>query len=325
MHSAKRFFKRWQNWLALILVAFFFAMAIAAPLLSPVDTSLQAPGARRILGNQPNPNPTPPSEEEPLGTLPKDISVYHKIIWGSRSALSFGLGVTAIIAAVGTLIGTLSAYWGGWPSKILIWITDSFLAFPLIAAVVLINQLMQYIWVNVFSSTMDGGFQTDIILGQLSQPLSSNPLEFLQRIPPLAIAFVLFLWMPYAKVMHTSVLQKKQQEYILAAKVSGVKTWRIIWRHLLPNAIGPVIVTAAKDVGAVVVLQSAFSFAQLGQSDSPWSGILITAKDYLYAPGGLIKYWWLFLPATAAILLFGIAWNLLGDGINEALNPSIDR
>lgn len=325
MHSAKRFFKRWQNWLALFFVAIFIGMAIGAPLLSPIEPESQAPGARRILGNRPNPNPTPPSDEEPLGTLPRDISVYHQIIWGSRSALSYGLGVTAIIAVVGILIGTLSAYLGGWPSRLLTWITDSFLAFPLIAAVVLINQLIKYIWMKVNSGPLFGGFQIEAIPGQLSQQMSSNPLVFFQRIPPLAIAFVLFLWMPYAKVMHTSVLQKKQQEYILAARVSGVKTWRIIWRHLIPNAIGPVIVMAAKDVGAVVVLQSAFNFANLGQGGSPWSGILIAAKDYLYAPDGLVKYWWLFVPATVAIVLFGMAWNLLGDGINEALNPSIDR
>jgi peptide/nickel transport system permease protein len=324
MHSAKRFFKHWENWLAVFLVAFFISMAIGAPLLSPNGVDADTLGKPRLLGNRPNPNPTPPSVKEPLGTLPKDVSVYHELIWGSRAALAYGFGVTALITIIGTIIGTLSAFWGGWFGRILIWITDSFLAFPLIAAVVLVDQLIKYIWVKIFGTTIIGDYLPFMDSAFFQLLMRENPLEFFQKVPPLAIAFILFLWMPYAKVMHTSVLQKKNKEYILSAKVSGVKTWRIIWRHLIPNAIGPVIVMAAKDVGAVVVLQSAFNFANLGQGSSPWSGILITAKDYLYTPDGLAKYWWLFVPATAAIMLFGMAWNLLGDGINEALNPSID-
>ncbi len=322
MDSVKRFFKRGKNWLALFLVMLFVVMALAAPLLSPKEPQTDTP--KPLLGNRPNPNPTAPSEEEPLGTLPRDISVYHQIIWGAREALNYGLGVTLLIAAIGTLIGTLSGYWGGWVGRLLMWMTDSFLAFPLIAAVVLIDQLIKNIWMKTFGSSVLGEFLPFMDSAFFQRMMGDHPLEFFQKIPPLAIAFVLFLWMPYAKVMHTSVKQKRQQEYILAAQVSGVKTWRVIWRHLIPNAIGPIIVMAAKDVGAVVVLQSAFNFAQLGQDSSPWSAILITAKDYLYAPNGLVKYWWLFLPATIAIMSFGMAWNLLGDGINEALNPYLE-
>lgn len=343
MHSAKRFFRRWQNWLALFLVALFLGMAIAAPLISPIEPS---PENRRLLGNRPDPIPRPPSAEEPLGTLPKEISVFHQIVWGSRSALSYGLGVTVIIATIGTLIGMVSAYLGGWIGRLLMWITDSFMAFPVIAGVVLINQVLMYFWERLLSGTVAEGVlqnlppgQTtqqylDFLIvwvqkapaltpGEATQQLLYSLFIWVQRVPPLAVAFVLFLWMPYARVMHVSVLQKLKMEYILAAKVSGVRNWRILWRHLIPNAIGPVVVMAAKDIGAVVVLQSAFNFAQLGVGGSPWSGILIAGKDYLYAPGGLVNYWWLFLPATTAIILFGVAWNLLGDGINEAMNPML--
>jgi peptide/nickel transport system permease protein len=322
MNSVRLFFKRGKNWLAFLLVVVFIGMAITAPLLSPIDPESQTPGRRQ---GKTNPNPTPPSDVEPLGTLPWGVSVYHQIIWGSRTALTYGLGVTAVISVVGTLIGALSAYWGSWPGHILVWLTDSFLAFPVIAAVVLIDQVVKFIWVKLYGATVFGGSDLLALPGQLTEQMNSTPLKFFQIIPPLAITFVLFLWMPYAKIMHTSVLQKKQQEYILSAKVSGVKTWRIIWRHLLPNTIGPVIVMAAKDVGAIVVLQSAFTFAQLSHDGSPWSNILITGKDYLYSPNGLVSYWWLFFPATIAIVLFGVAWNLLGDGINEAINPYLEK
>jgi len=109
-------------------------------------------------------------------------------------------------------------------------------------------------------------------------------------------------------------------EYVLAAKISGVKGFRVIFRHLIPNAIAPVLVMAAKDVGALVVLQTTFAFIGLGKS-TPWADGLLSGRDWIYSPNGIVTYWWVFLPITVALILFGIGWNLLGDGLIEAMNP----
>lgn len=140
------------------------------------------------------------------------------------------------------------------------------------------------------------------------------------KLNPTALAFALFMWMPYARVMNASVMRMKQMEFVLAAKVSGAKKFRVIFRHLIPNAIAPVLVLAAKDVGALVVLQTTFSFIGLGHS-TPWASALLSGRDWIFSPKGIVTYWWVFLPITLALILFGVGWNLLGDGLIDALNP----
>jgi peptide/nickel transport system permease protein len=149
-------------------------------------------------------------------------------------------------------------------------------------------------------------------------------IQIIQNINPLLIAFILFSWMPYARLMNTVVLRIKQSDFVMAARASGAKNVRIIFRHIIPNAIAPVIVLAAKDIGGFVVLQSTFAFIGFGKG-SPWADILIMGRDWIYAPQGMLTYWWVFLPATTALILFGIGFNLLGDGLNDALNPRMTK
>jgi peptide/nickel transport system permease protein len=145
-------------------------------------------------------------------------------------------------------------------------------------------------------------------------------IQIIQNINPLLIAFILFSWMPYARLMNTVVLRIKQSDFVMAARASGAKNGRIIFRHIIPNAIAPVIVLAAKDIGGFVVLQSTFAFIGFGKG-SPWADVLVIGRDWIYSPQGMLTYWWVFLPATITLILFGIGFNLLGDGFNDALNP----
>lgn len=314
MGITRKFFTHWQNWLGLFIVATFILTAIFAPLLAPknLDTQDIAPSYLHV--------PQPPSTEAPLGTLPDQSSVYDALIWGTQDALRFGVGVTAIVFLFGTLIGTLAAFFGGRINKLLMWMADSFLAFPIIAAVVFFQQLNNNLLVELLEGTEFAGFysyvmKTPAILESI-KPFFSP----LMTINPTAIAFIFLMWMPYARVMNASVMRMNQMEFVLAAKVSGAKKIRVILRHLIPNAIAPVLVLAAKDVGALVVLQTTFSFIGLGHS-TPWASALLSGRDWIFSPKGIVTYWWVFLPITLALILFGVGWNLLGDGLIEALNP----
>lgn len=120
--------------------------------------------------------------------------------------------------------------------------------------------------------------------------------------------------------MNASVMRLKRVEFVLAAKVSGVKNFRVMLRHLIRNAIAPVLVMAATDVGALVVLQTTFAYIGLGDS-TPWASALLAGRDWIFSPKGIIEYWWVFVPITVALILFGIGWNLLGDGLIDAMNP----
>lgn len=317
LKPARHFFSRWQNWLALLLVLFFIVVAVAAPLLSPQDPA--NPGPIKVVGELYDFKPRPPSSTAPLGTTSHQVSVYHALVWGTRSVIAFAGIVTIISAVVGVLIGTLSGYFEGWLNGILMRITDAFLAFPLIAGVVVIQQLITIILysggVRIYSQgalliTPSGDFTYDM------------PFWYSQllKIDPVMVALILLSWMSYARIMNTVVLRLKRADYIFAARAVGVRNRRIISKHLLPNAIAPAIVLAARDIGGMVVLQATFGFIGFGKG-SPWSFLLVTGRDWIYSPGGIFTYWWVFLPATLAIILFGLGWNMLGDGLNDALNP----
>lgn len=321
MRGMRRFFSRWQNWLGIIIILFFVAVAIAAPLLSPMDA--KNPSVMKVVGNSREFTPHAPSTAEPFGTMSRQLSVYHAVVWGSRSALIFGLSIALFAMLIGVLIGTLSAISGGFMHNLIMRITDTFLAFPIIAAVVLITQLFTILLSNAGAMYMRVGMGASIFASKGSVFLPDQLpawLVFLNNLDPVMIAFILFSWMPYARVMDTTITRVRQNEYIEAVQVVGARKIRIIFRHILPNAVSPAIVLAAKDVGGMVLLQATFTFIGIGQG-SAWGQILVLGRDWIVSPGGIFTYWWTFVPATLALILFGIGWNLIGDGLNEALNP----
>ena len=145
--------------------------------------------------------------------------------------------------------------------------------------------------------------------------------NILTSLNPLMIALILFSWMPYARIINAQMIRLKKTEFVLASRTLGARDSRLIFKHLLPNAISPVIVLAARDVGAMVALQATFVYIGL-TTGSPWAAILFWGREWIIGPGGsLLNYWWLFIPVTFALILFGITWNLLGDELNVWLNP----
>jgi peptide/nickel transport system permease protein len=152
-------------------------------------------------------------------------------------------------------------------------------------------------------------------------PTLSQRIMTSLKLEPLVLALILFSWMPYARIINSNVVKLKQSEYALAAVTLGMGHSRIVFRHLLPNGIAPAIVLVARDIGSMVVLEAAFTFIGLS-SGLPWGVILVIGRDWIIGPGGSpLVYWWIFLPVTLALILFGMGWNLLGDGLNDVMDP----
>ena len=238
---------------------------------------------------------------------------------GTRDALVFGLEISLLSAIIGALLGATAGYAGGAVNNILMQITDAFTAFPIIAGVVLLNQL----WVSVIVAA-GAWFDTyHNVWSLLPVKSSSFILVLIQAINPLMLILILFSWMPHARIINSVVISIKQSEFILAAHAIGAKPIRIILRHLLPNSITPSIVLAARDVGALVILQATFTFINL-DSSSTWGRMLVMGKDWVLGPGGgIFTYWWVYIPATLVLILFAIGWNILGDGLSELLEGTI--
>jgi peptide/nickel transport system permease protein len=314
MKYSRRFLSHWQNWIALAFLLFFMLVSLAAPLLSPNDP--KTPGPIKVIGRSTIFLPKPPTLAAPLGTLSGQISVFHLIVWGTRSAMIFGLLVALGTACIGVLFGAIAGYTGGRVNRAMMRVTDAFLTFPVIAGVVLLQQL----WLNAIYST--GGSLTNFFGGSNPSSGSETFIQvLLQHIDPLTLALILLSWMPYARLVNTMVIELKNTEYVIAAESLGATPSRVLFRHILPNAITPAIVILARDVGNFVIIQATFTFIGLA-GNSPWGYVLAAGRDWIIGPGGnIFTYWWTFLPATIVVVLFGITWNVLGDGLSEILDP----
>lgn len=325
--NLKRFFTTWLNLLPLMIVVFFFEIAIAAPLLSP-PSDPDNPLPFKLVDSI-DINPLPPGPGIPLGTavyyespeMLVHFDVWHSLIWGTRHALRFGLSVASISALLGILIGAFSSYAGGIVNNLVMRVTDAFLAFPLVAGVWLFAQMTANL---EFTTTMYG-------LDAVVAPLTARQRVFAAiGANPIMLAFILFSWMHYARLVNANMLRLKGTEYVLAAITLGARPRRIVLRHMLPNAIAPLIVLFARDIGSLVILQTAFDFIGIGgsitQGISEWGRLLLLGRTWIIGiQGNLLLYWWLYVPVTLALMLFGIGWNILGDRLNVFLNPRQSR
>ena len=322
----RHFFSRWQNWLGFLLVLLFVVLAIAAPALSPMDP--KKPDIFKQVGRtrseRLNIKPQPPSDIAPLGTLPYQYDVFHTLVWGSRDALKFGLGVVLIAGVFGVVYGAVAGFSGGFVNTVMMRVADAFLAFPVIAGVVFLQQLM------AIAIEAAGGFY--LFNTQYQQFFGKGPMVnivgnpapiqiLLSYVNPLIVCLILFMWMPYARLVNTMVLSLKNTEFVHASRALGSSSTRTVFRHVIPNSVSPSVVLMARDVGGVVILQATLTFIGLG-GNSPWGDMLSQGRNFIISAGGLLSYWWVYIPATAAVMLFAIAWNLLGDGLNDLLDPA---
>jgi len=224
------------------------------------------------------------------GTAEGGYDIFYGLIWGTRTAFRIGLITVAIAALVGVFIGSISAYFGGWIDEIIMRITDIFLSFPfLVAAMVLTT-----------------------ILGR--------------GLDKVMIALIVFGWMGYARLIRGSILSAKEETYVMAAKALGVKDIKIIWKHLLPNTIFPVMVQGTMNIGSMVITAAALSFlgvgAPVGYAD--WGQMVSFARNWIIgSPGHAGQYWYAVFYPGIFIVLFVLAWNLIGDTLRDILDPRL--
>lgn len=316
MRGLNRFFSQWQNWVGVILLLVYAVLAVAAPVLSPQDP--KNPGPFLVKGRINERQPQPPSATNPLGTLPGQVDVFHTIVWGAGDALTFSFTVVFFTALFGVIYGAVAGYLGGWVNGFLMRIADAFLAFPVIAGVVFFQQL-----VIMTISSQGGYYLRGELFGMEDYTGKPTLLQTLfNLIDPLMLSLILFSWMSYARLINANVITLKNTEFVQAARALGASPLRVIFRHLIPNSISPAIILAARDIGNVVLFQATLTFIHIG-GNSPWGELLYMGRNWVIGPNGnLFRHWWVFMPATLAVLLFGVGWNLIGDGLAEALEPS---
>jgi len=286
---------------------------LLAPQEDPANPSLLRidPAAGKTIASRGI--PIPPGPGLPFGTGVGGFDIYYALIWGTATALRFGVLIAMFASLFGTLVGAVSAFTGGILNRLVMRVTDAFLAFPAIAGLFLFRQLIIVPNIPALAVPTAAPARPSVLLELLAK----------WDIPPVMIALVFFSWMPYARIVNANVSVLKNEDYVLAARTVGATNRRIIFRHLLPNGIAPAIVMAARDVGVMVILEASFTF--IGISNYlPWSVVLVASRDWIIgSAGNPFVYWWVFVPITLALALFTISWNMLGDGLNDALNPRV--
>ncbi|MGE3465601.1 MAG: ABC transporter permease [Pyrinomonadaceae bacterium] len=246
----------------------------------------------------------PPSPEHPMGTDDAGRDMLARVLQGGRISLMVGIISTIVSLIVGVSFGAVAGYLGGRIDNLMMRIVDILYAIPFILIVIVL--------LNVFSGAGTPGW-----IEWLSTTIGGEGNQGLSQIFLLFFALGLVSWLTMARVVRGQILSLKNQEFVLAAKATGVSTFAIIFRHLVPNALGPVIVYATLTVPSVMLTEAFLSYLGLGVQ-APFASWGSLAADGV--KNIAIFPWQLLFPGvTMALTLFSL--NFLGDGLRDALDP----
>jgi peptide/nickel transport system permease protein len=234
----------------------------------------------------------PPSWQHPFGTDDLGQDLFARVLYGGRISLAVGLAAMLVAVVVGTIVGALAGISRGLLDGGLMWLTDLFLSLPQLPLLLLII----YLFRDALKALAGPEFGIFVLLVAVIGG---------------------FRWMPVARLVRAQFFSLREKEFVEAARALGASTWRQVVHHMLPNALGPVIVAGTIEVAAAIIAESTLSFLGLGfPPDIPtWGRLLYDAKDHL----DVAPHWALF--PGGAIFLTVLTINFCGDGLRDALDP----
>jgi peptide/nickel transport system permease protein len=232
---------------------------------------------------------SPPDQIHRLGTDGFGRDVFSRLLYGGRISLSIGFVAVSIAATLGTSVGAAAGFFGGWVDRSLMWVTDLLLSLPRLVLLITIAGLF---------------------------PMSGAGAIFL-----MVTVLGLTGWMGVARIVRSEVLSLKERDFVAAARAIGMSDMRILWRHIVPNALAPVIVFCSLAIGSTMLAEAALSFLGLGVQPptATWGVMVDNGREPLRdAP-------WVAIFPGLAIVAAVMAFNLVGDGLRDALDPKLKR
>lgn len=233
-----------------------------------------------------------PTWTHPLGTDDLGQDLFARMLYGGRISLAVGLAAMCVSVGVGTLIGSIAGVSRGVVDNVLVWVIDLFLSLPQLPILLLVIYLFRHTLTVLLGAQLGMFLLIVVVIGG-------------------------FRWMIVARLVRAQFLALREKEFVEAARALGASTFRMVVRHVLPNALGPVIVAGTIDVANAIIAESTLAFLGLGfPPDIPsWGRILYDSKDYL----DVAPHWALF--PGGAIFLAVLTINFIGDGLRDALDP----
>lgn len=289
------------------LISLFVLLALATPLIAPPMANADpykipqdgfSPIPRPVMSTWNGDQPALPFWWKPvmhtdswvhiMGTSSNQYDIFYGVIWGIRTAFKTGLIIVLSQVLLGLAVGSIAAYYGGVVDNVLMRIVDIFLTLPFIMAAL-------------------------ILAASLTPKLGRS-------LAPTIIALITFGWMGYARLIRGDILSVKERDYVLAARVVGVKDRRILTRHIIPNAIFPTMVYASLAIGDVVLSFAALSFLGIGAPEgyADWGQLLSFARNFIT---NLSQYWYILVYPGITLVLFVLGWNLVGDALRDIMDP----
>ena len=231
--------------------------------------------------------PAPASGKLWLGATSGGYDIYYGLVWGTRSAFYVGILVVGFGVLMGALVGAFAGYAGGWVDNVLMRFVDVVLSMPnLVIAIVIVT-----------------------ILGQ--------------SLTHVMIAIAAVQWAPYSRILRGDIMAIKERDFVDGARALGARGPRVVLRHILPNSLGPLLVIASLDIGAIVLTAAALSFLGLGApvGYADWGQMISFARDWIKGPPGQpLAYWFVSAWPGLVIVIFVLGWNLLGDAVRDVLD-----
>ncbi len=288
LFTAKRFLRNPLSVIGLSLIVIFGVIAILAPVLEPPTNR----DPYKIPHNGYRIEPSPPSAAHPLGTTQQQYDMLYGLVWGARSAFKIGVLVVAANLLIGIILGALAGYFGGIVDEVIMRIADIFYAIPfLVMAMALV-----------------------VAIGR--------------GLKAVIIVLIILEWPSYTRVIRSDILVTRGKDFILAARASGASHLRIIFSHILPNAMYSVLILASLNIGTTILTAAALSFLGLGSETgtADWGQIVSLCRNWIVGtPGNRFAYWYtVFIPGFV-ISLFVLGWNLLGDAVRDVFDPRMRR
>jgi len=292
----RRFKRSKTGVVGLIIVIAVVVMGIIGDFVAPYPAF---PNPKALTPFYNNNVRTPPNSHYLLGTDVLGTDVLSDILHGTKYALYVGIVVTAITMAIAIIVGAIAGYFGGWVDNVLMRITEVFLVFP--------SLLFILVFVRVL--TLGAGAGSSINFLGISIPIGLTIV---------VLVLAVFNWPGDARMIRGEFLRVRELEFVEAEKALGASNKRIIFRHILPNILSSIIVVASLTVAYAILMEAGVSFLGFGDVNTmTWGQIL----ENNFSDARIV--WWALLYPGLAILITVFGFNLLGDGLSDALNPRL--
>jgi peptide/nickel transport system permease protein len=307
--TMRRFRRHRMAMISLVVIGIILLLSLLAPVLTPYG--------RDTVDLSTNIRPAPPGTVTDTGRhwlgidhLGRDLLT--RVLYAGRISLIIAITVVFVSETIGVIIGALAGYYGGWLDSLVSRVIEFMLAIPLLPILLIVSAIL----LKRDQALPIPGF----VQSTIGTVLLTNQRES-QQVVIMILILVVFGWLGAARLIRGMALSLRSREFVEALRAQGASEGRIIFRHIIPNGIAPVLVNASLALGGVIILESALSFLGVGiQDPTPtWGNMLSQSRSYMFTNP------WLPLVPGIPLVIVSLCFNFIGDGLRDALDPRLKR